>query len=79
MEDWRLTNQIEYLFGKRLRMCHFANFPEKDHEHCVFCWDKFGHATDMLSIGYCTDDADNWICQECFEDFKDMFKWTITE
>lgn len=52
-----------------------------DHEHCVFCWAKFFRHPECLQEGYCTRpqnsrDAD-WICPECYEDFEEMFGWTL--
>ena len=26
---------------------------------------------------HCTKDMRYWICQECFEDFKDKFGWIV--
>ena len=77
MNDWRLTNQIKYLYQKKLVRRKIADFPDKDHEHCEFCWDKFGRGDNMLKEGYCTEDAYNWICDTCFEDFKEMFAWKL--
>ena len=77
MEDWRLTNQMDFLYKKVLQKRSFSDFPEKDHEHCSFCWDKFGKGIDMLKNGYCTEDAYHWICEDCFQDFKSMFEWTV--
>lgn len=77
MKDWRLTNQLDYLFEKKLLRVNILEFLNIEHEHCVFCWDKFGHANDMMHIGYCTQDKSDWVCDKCFEDFKDMFKWVI--
>lgn len=79
MEDWRLTNQMDYLYRKKLKKARFSEFPEKDHEHCSFCWEKFSHFEDTLDDGYCTLDAYDWICNTCFEDFKVMFEWEVCE
>jgi hypothetical protein len=32
---------------------------------------------ETLHEGYTTDDAYYWICAICFEDFRDMFGWTV--
>lgn len=77
MSDWRLTNQIDYLNKKKIVRSDFANFPGRDHEHCSFCWKKFGHSPELLQKGYCTDDAHHWICDGCFNDFKEMFEWNL--
>lgn len=77
MDDWRLTNQKEYLHKKRLLKVNICDHPDIDHEHCCFCWDKFGHSDEMLHIGYCTEDYYNWICEECYRDFYKLFEWIV--
>ena len=79
MDDWRLTNQKKYLYKAELLKCNILQYPNKDHEHCSFCWDKFGKNADMLKDGYCTTDSYHWICETCYSDFKDMFEWTLNE
>ena len=75
--DWRLTNQINYLYHVKLRKAEFKKDANHDHAHCEFCWDKFGEESDMLHTGYCTLDKYRWICEQCFQDFKDQFQWVI--
>ena len=81
--DWRLTCQEDYLMNAALkRVTHYKKHSEKwDHEHCDFCWAKFmeGDYADVLHEGYCTLDEKHWICEQCFQDFKDMFKFTIVD
>ena len=71
-QDYRLTNQKEYLSGKKLKRKPFRATPKSDHEHCVFCWDKFLDGDE----GYCADNY-YWICEKCYADFKDMFRWKV--
>ena len=47
------------------------------HEHCALCWEKA--VTDKNSTFYCTIDFKYWICEECFDDFKDRFHWNIKQ
>lgn len=78
--DWRLTNQEAYLKGKRLnRKKYKAPRPDWDHYHCASCWAKFMETPgpEILGEGYATDGDHHWICPTCFEDFKDLFGWTI--
>lgn len=75
--DWRMTNQKRYLQGKHLARKHFIPTDECDHVHCVFCWDKFGENEGWLHIGYRVEENNSWICEQCFLDFKDEFKWHI--
>jgi SET domain-containing protein len=79
-DDWRLTNQERYLKGVALyrRQYEPAN-EENDHDHCEFCFTKFMRAAapDALHDGYTTQDRYRWICHSCFDDFRDMFGWTV--
>ena len=29
----------------------------------------------VSTIFYCTEDMKHWICEECFNDFKEQFNW----
>lgn len=76
--DWRLLNQKEYLMNAKLKKAEYTKPSEKwDHDHCAFCWDKFSENKEDLTQGYCTTDQKYWICEECFNDFKEMFDFTI--
>ena len=76
--DWRLLNQQEYLIKAKLKKAEYIKSSEKwDHDHCAFCWDKFSENKEDLTQGYCTADQKYWICEECFNDFKEMFSFTI--
>ena len=78
--DWRLTNQGTYLKGAQLWWKRYAPHSDSwDHEHCEFCWAKFmdEDAPDVLREGYATGDGDRWICEECYDDFKDLFQWEV--
>lgn len=41
--------------------------------------EKFSDNPNDLQIGYCTGDCYYWICEECYEDFKNLFKWTVVD
>jgi len=74
--DWRLANQMNYLFKKKLIKKTYKPYNEKwEHEHCEFCSEKIG----CSERAYSTKDEYYWICNDCFEDFKDMFEWKVTE
>ena len=47
------------------------------HTHCDFCMRKID--TNQNEPFYCTDNYDTWICEECFNDFCNMFNWTVIE
>jgi len=76
--DWRLTNQMQYLDGKTLKYVSYEEYSKEwNHEHCEFCWGKFSKGENYLHEGYCSLDNYRWICSECYEDFKGMFAWKI--
>lgn len=79
-DDWRLTFQEEYLKGVELFWSTYSLYSETwDHDHCDFCWEKFSLQKDDLHEGYTTKDRYYWICELCFNDFKDMFVWVVNE
>lgn len=52
-----------------------------DHDHCEFCWATFmvaGASSDpsTLAEGYVTEKG-QWICDQCFADFRDEFDWSV--
>ena len=74
--DWRLTGQEKYLKGKKLIFAKWHPRNDRnDHDHCEFCWAKFGDFPDALHEGYTTEDMYPWVCPECYEDFKMDFEW----
>lgn len=75
--DWRLTNQLEYLFSKTLKKAVYAPSGSHDHAHCEFCFSKFGAGEHLLKTGYCTMDGYHWICNQCFYDFRQQFQWRL--
>ena len=80
-KDWRLQGQEKYLKGAELcRKRHARASDSWDHDHCEFCTAKFaeeGLIPDALHEGYATTDNYRWICEQCFEDFKDQFEWRV--
>jgi len=73
--DWRLTNQMNYLSQKELIKGKFTPYRESwEHEHCAFCSERID---DKTSLAYSTEDRYHWICTECFEGFKEMFQWSV--
>ena len=81
-EDWRLQDQQRYLTGAILFWQAWGppkDRPEWDHDHCAFCWQKFmdGDDAEVQKEGYATEDGRYWVCKRCFEDFSELFRWTI--
>lgn len=79
--DWRLQAQELYLTGAQLSWRAWAQHrADWDHDHCEFCWAKFGPAglaPDSLTEGWSTAGSDRWICKECGTDFAERFGWSF--
>ena len=77
--DWRLFREQErYLKGAVLVAQKYRPAdPQNDHDHCEFCMAKFSAVPDDLHFGYSTKDYKIWICEQCFDDFKQMFDWKL--
>jgi hypothetical protein len=68
--------QESYLLGKQLIYKQWIQYQENwDHDHCEFCMAKFSNYKDALHSGYCTMDERQWICEDCYNDFKEFFQW----
>ena len=83
-DDWRLRGQEEYLHGKKFRYMKFTSAGRNSlHEHCEFCWHKIMEqaegAAHCSGWGFCTLDTRYWVCEGCFEDFKEMLHWEQVE
>jgi len=80
MRDWRLQGQERYLRGVTLARRTYKQYREGwEHDHCEFCWTKFSEKGENLNVGYVTTDYYHWICENCYQDFKDMFQWKVTD
>ena len=78
--DWGLLNQKEFLMNAKLKKTDYTKPSDKwDHDHCAFCWDKFSENEGDLRQGYCTLDKKYWVCEECYNDFKEMFNFTVAD
>jgi len=83
-KDLRLRGQENYLAGVTLVRRPYRRYaakPKWDHDHCAFCWAKFmvEDHPDVLHEGYATLDDYHWICERCFKDFRELFRWTVVE
>ncbi len=78
-KDWRLQGQERYLKGVTLKYKKYSKYREGwEHDHCEFCQTKFMEkGSDALHEGYTKKDNYHWICPQCFNDYKDQFKWNI--
>ena len=64
---------------EKLAKVRFLKFVDIDHAHCSFCWAKFSDMEEDLHVGYITLDREDIICEECYNDFKDRFQWTLAD
>ena len=81
-DDWRLQGQERYLQGVTLRcMTWRPSHSGNDHDHCEFCARKFAspQVSDSIQEGYCTPDSYRWVCPECFQDFRERFRWALVQ
>ena len=69
-------NQDKYLKGIKLMFCHFDS-NIREHDHCEFCSAKFSDDKNDLHQGYCSLDKYYWICEKCYNDFKQYFDWVL--
>ena len=77
--DWRLTNQQKYLQGVAIWWKKYSRYSQSwDHDHCAFCWATFSEC-EGTQYGYATEGNYHWICNQCFEDFKDLFDWHVID
>lgn len=80
--DWRLRGQEKYLKGVVLvRRKYHPPSAQWDHDHCEFCWAKFMEIQhpETLTEGYCTENSYRWICDNCFNDFKEQFGFAVKD
>lgn len=79
--DWRLQGQEKYLHGVPVWWKTYTRYRESwDHDHCAFCWAKFSEDEQAEEReGYATEGDYHWICNLCFEDFKDSFAWQVID
>lgn len=82
-DDRRRMGQEKYLKGAKIRYVPlYEPFSEQwEHEHCCFCTLRISRNKSDAHSGYCSTDEKQtfWICEACFEDFKDEFQWILIE
>lgn len=77
-EDWRILPWHEEKYkGVTLMRCCWVGDTLGDHDHCVFCWEKFADDEGCLQEGYRTADDHHWICGSCFNDLRERFEWKV--
>jgi len=79
-DDWRRRGQERFLKGVVLVRRTYRLYREGwDHDHCEFCSAKFSLAEHDLSRGYSTEEQYRWICDDCVDDFKEEYGWTLRD
>lgn len=79
-DDWRVHGQERYMMDL---VFHWETYrkpsAEWDHDHCDFCWAKFMEEDypDVLHEGYTAEDGLRWVCKQCFDDFKERFRFRV--
>jgi hypothetical protein len=77
-DDWRRQGQEKYLKGVPIKRGPWRMLkPSWDHDHCEFCYVTFSPYDGDLKSGYSTLDEYRWICEACFEAFRDEFGWSL--
>jgi hypothetical protein len=78
MTDWRRQGQEQYLAGATLHRREWVAIRDDwDHDHCEFCGSKFSKDEHDQHVGYVTSDGYRWVCEECFDDFHEEFRWRV--
>ena len=81
--DWRLDTYNGYLNGAAFTLEKFVSTEDNDHEHCIFCWKDITdlNVEDCDTEGYCTvyekTGQEQWICKDCFDEFKNRFNFKV--
>ena len=77
-EDWRYdTGVTHWDVGDTVKHARWSGTEKWDHDHCTFCWKDFSNSPDGQHEGYCDPEEYCWICEECFNDFKELFEFKV--
>jgi len=67
----------DYLHGKKLELKGFTPDHSGDHRHCELCWARISYLKEDSNSGYYEIFSKSWICEDCYNNFKDLFGWTV--
>lgn len=78
-DDWRLSRGGEpHLKGVALYWWQYKMpKPSWDHDHCSFCFERFGETDEDMREGWTTIDNYYWVCPTCLQDFQETFGWEL--
>ncbi len=65
-----------FLIGKQFVYKVFTLRRIGDHEHCNMCGEEFSGIEKSPKWGYGAMDGIGWLCSECFNEYKEEYKWT---
>ena len=74
-KDYRLNGQETYLINAHLVQLIYPEKPVKK-KCCEFCNKEFNFDGEHVNW-YATKDRKYFVCEKCFEDFKDMLKFRL--
>ena len=77
--DWRLLNDVDHLRGAYINPTDGEEILQnaKHLDHCVFCYDAVNN--DRHQFWYVPENISCCICESCFKDFNEMFKWRLLD
>ena len=78
-DDWRLLNDVQHLLNQKINPVDGEDLIEHlpSLEHCVFCRDKV--IKNKKGFWYIPLDKSCCICENCFNDFRKLFKWHLLD
>lgn len=79
-DDWRLLSANPETRKHFLHRLFDRTICYDDYDQCDFCYHCFDEEDEAHpeTAYYCTDTG-SWVCETCFQDFKDHFGWTAEE
>ena len=77
--DWRLLNDVDHLREAYINPTDGEEILQnaKHLDHCVFCYDTVNN--DRHQFWYVPESVSCCICERCFKDFNEMFKWRLLD
>lgn len=90
-DDWRVMGQERRLAGATFVRKPYRVWTETwEHDHCEMCARKFVESdstredSETVTAGFAAvgrgpkgEDDYYWVCDECFDDFRDRFGWKV--
>ena len=82
-EDWRSRlPHDDHLHGLEWCRSQYAQpSPTWDHDHCEFCWRRFAEPdkfADAIPSGWTDVERQfHWVCEDCFQYFRQQYEWKV--